>query len=298
MFTQGSTVFYEGGSLSDLKPLLVVTGTNNDSSTFTIDSANYSLSGDLTAGTSTITVTYDGLTRIPSMCAVTAVTLASIEAVFTQGSTVFYEGGSLSDLKPLLVVTGTNNDSSTFTIDSANYSLSGDLTAGTSTITVTYGSLTDTFDVAVTAVTLASIEAVFTQGSTVFYEGGSLSDLKPLLVVTGTNNDSSTFTIDSANYSLSGDLTAGTSTITVTYGSLTDTFDVAVTAITLASIEAVFTQGSTVFYEGGSLSDLKPLLVVTGTNNDSSTFTIDSANYSLSGDLTAGTSTITVTMTA
>ena len=74
--------------------------------------------------------------------------LVSISAVYTQSGTV-YDTDTLDSLKPSLVVTATMSDQTTQTV--TNYTLSGTLTAGTSTITVTYGGKTTTFSVTVTA---------------------------------------------------------------------------------------------------------------------------------------------------
>ncbi len=78
-----------------------------------------------------------------------AVTLSSISAVYTQSGTV-YTSDSLDSLKTDLVVTATWSDTSTSTVASADYTLSGTLTVGTSTITVTYSGKTTTFTVNVT----------------------------------------------------------------------------------------------------------------------------------------------------
>lgn len=75
----------------------------------------------------------------------------SISAVFTQGSAVIYDTDSLDTLKQYLVVTATYSDSTTEVLPDSVYTLSGTLTAGTSTITVTYGGKTTTFDVSVVA---------------------------------------------------------------------------------------------------------------------------------------------------
>ena len=74
--------------------------------------------------------------------------LVSISAVYTQSGTV-YDTDTLDSLKSSLVVTATMSDQTTQTV--TNYTLSGTLTAGTSTITVTYGGKTTTFTVTVTA---------------------------------------------------------------------------------------------------------------------------------------------------
>jgi hypothetical protein len=75
------------------------------------------------------------------------VDLVSISAVFAQGSAVIYNTDDLNTLKQYLVVTAHMSDSSTQTV--TNYALSGTLSVGTSTITVTYGGKTTTFSVVV-----------------------------------------------------------------------------------------------------------------------------------------------------
>ena len=75
-----------------------------------------------------------------------AAPLVSITATYTQSGTV-YDTDSLDSLKPDLVVTA-NYDNGTSEVVT-NYTLSGTLAEGTSTITVTYGGKTTTFDVTV-----------------------------------------------------------------------------------------------------------------------------------------------------
>ena len=155
--------------------------------------------------------------------------LVSISAAYTQSGTV-YDTDSLDSLKADLIVTAAYSDSSTAVIPAADYTLSGSLTAGTSTITVSYSGKTATFQVTVmaSAVTLVSISAAFNQGSAVIYESDSLDSLKQYLTVTATYSDSSTAVIPSTDYTLSGTLTEGTSTITVSYQGKTATFGVVV----------------------------------------------------------------------
>ena len=76
------------------------------------------------------------------------VRLALLSAVFTQGSRVITPTDSLDSLKQNLAVTATYYNGTTATI--TNYVLSGELTAGTSIITVIYGGKTATFEVTVT----------------------------------------------------------------------------------------------------------------------------------------------------
>jgi len=77
--------------------------------------------------------------------------MVALSAVFTQGSVTIYTNADLDSLKQYLVVKGVYDDASTITIGDDYYTLSGTLTAGTSTITVTYGELTTTFTATVTA---------------------------------------------------------------------------------------------------------------------------------------------------
>ena len=78
--------------------------------------------------------------------------VASISAAYTQSGVVFTTD-TLDSLKSDLVVTATYTDTTTETVPSANYTLSGTLTAGTSTITVTYSGKTTTFSVTVVTAT-------------------------------------------------------------------------------------------------------------------------------------------------
>ena len=78
--------------------------------------------------------------------------LVSISAVYTQMGTV-YDNQSLDSLKSNLVVTALYDDTTSATVPSTDYTLSGSLTTGTSTITVIYEGKTTTFDVTVTHAT-------------------------------------------------------------------------------------------------------------------------------------------------
>lgn len=99
---------------------------------------------------------------------------------------------------------------------------------GTATITATSGTVSASCAVTVTGfATLTGIAATYTQSRTV-YDTESLDDLKADLVVTASYDDSTTEAV--TGYTLSGTLAVGTSTITVSYGGFTDTFDVTVSS--------------------------------------------------------------------
>lgn len=99
--------------------------------------------------------------------------LVSISAVFEQGSAVIYDTDDLDTLKQYLTVTATYEDLSTREITA--YTLSGTLTEGTSTITVSYGGKTATFDVAVTHDPIPS--GYVRDGLIFFLDGKQLVDI-------------------------------------------------------------------------------------------------------------------------
>ena len=87
----------------------------------------------------------------------TAVNLVSISAVFNQGANVIYDVDDLDSLRDYLTVTATYDDGTTPTV--TTYTLSGSLEEGTSTITVTFDGMTDTFDVVVSPKIVYDLDA-------------------------------------------------------------------------------------------------------------------------------------------
>lgn len=117
---------------------------------------------------------------------------------------------------------------------------------GECVITASAGDISKTCAVTVTGfVELVSISAVYTQSGTV-YTTDSLDSLKADLVVTATYSDTSSETIPSADYTLSGTLTEGTSTIYVVYGGKTTTFTVTVSQRVIRVFKGKGTSGTTI----------------------------------------------------
>ena len=85
--------------------------------------------------------------------------LISISAVFNQDGQTYYAYSPLSSLKSCLVVTASFMNGGTEIAFPDDYILSGELLTGVSTITVTYYSMTTTFDVIVTENVLPIIAA-------------------------------------------------------------------------------------------------------------------------------------------
>ena len=220
-------------------------------------------------------------------------TVASITAVYDGTGHTVYDTDTLNSLKSYLTVTATYDDSSERIVH--DYALSGTLTAGTSTITVTYQNVTTTFTVTVVH-NAASLTAVYTQSGTV-YTSDTLDSLKSDLVVTYyATTQSVGVVVPSADYTLSGTLTVGTSTITATYLNTSATFTVTVTFESY--ITATYTSGQNPLYEDDNhvLNDLKSNLVVTAyTETDPQGVVLSDNDYTLSGSLNRGNNTITAT---
>ena len=100
--------------------------------------------------------------------------LVSISAVYTQSGTV-YDTDTLDSLKADLVVTATYDDSSTQIV--TTYTLSGTLEAGTSTITVSYGGKTTTFNVTVSDQTVEYIKQNYSKVASSTNETYEITDI-------------------------------------------------------------------------------------------------------------------------
>lgn len=262
--------------------------------------ATVSQTGLVTAiayGSATITATAGEKSATCSVLASEA-TISSISAVFNQGAAVVYDNDELDTLKQYLTVTATWSDSSTETLDDEDYTLTGTLTTGTSTVTVNYAGLTTTFTVTVThyvpsfsITNVLSHVASSNAGVTSVEEGDSYAT--SLGIETG-------YTLNIVKVTMGGtDVTStvyNDSTRAISIASVTGNVVITANAVIApASISAVFTQGSATITDEDSLDDLKQYLVVTATYADSSTAVIAAEDYTLTGTLTLGTSTITAT---
>lgn len=227
-YTQSGTV-YNTDSLDSLKTDLVVTAHYDDNTSEVI--TNYTLSGDLTVGTSVITASYQGKTATFNVTVTRAAGTYSISNNLT-GCTNSNSAATVAENAAynatITANTGYTLTGATVNITMGGTALTGVYQNGTISIPNVTGDVVIT--VVATAVTLSSISAVFNQGSNVIYDTDSLDTLKQYLIVTAVYSDSSTATVPSADYTLSGTLAEGTSTITVSYGGKTTTFSVTVSA--------------------------------------------------------------------
>jgi hypothetical protein len=284
---------------------LVVTANYSDGSkaavaSYTADPASGATLSAIGSTTVTVSYTEGSVTKTADFSVtVTAKTLSGITAEYT-GTTHVYPFTPLDSLKDHLAVTAQYNDGTSATLDAEDYALSGNLTAGTSTITVTYQGKETTFPVMVTAATIDSIAVAFDQDDETIYTSTPLNNLKQYLTVTATytftgSEETHEETLSAHEYTLSGELTAGTPTITVNYGDKTGNFTPTVTAVVLTGITAQYATAT--IYTSTPSDNLKQYLTVKAAYNDGNEKTLTANEYELSGTLTAGTSTITVSYT-
>jgi len=227
------------------------------------------------------------------------VTLTGITAEYEDTATI-YSFTLLDSLKDRLTVKARYSDGSETTLDAEDYALSGTLTAGSSTVTVSFTedsvNKTTTFNVTVSSITLESIAVEYDPGTATIYTSTPLNDLKEYLTVIATYSDQNESELAASEYTLSGTLTAGTSTITVEYGDQSETFEVTVVAVALTGITASYT-GTATIYPTTQLDSLKTNLTVKAQYSDGSEEILIGTAYTLSGTLTVGNSTITVSYT-
>lgn len=223
----------------------------------------------------------------------------SIEAEFVQGDMVVFANTQLATLNRRLSVILHYSDESTRELNVSEYTLTGSLAVGKSTVTVTYNeddTLTDSFTVTVSEIEEASIEAVYARGSFI-YTSQTLEDLKPDMTVTVYNNDGSlSRELADNEYTLSGDIKAGASTITVTYGKFICTVDVQVVAVAPERLEIVYDPAGKDINVGMALDDFKDCLTIKVYNNDGTVAKekLENNEYTLEGTIAAGECTITV----
>lgn len=236
-FNQGSNIIYDIDPLTVLNQYLTVVANYLDGTTETISSSNYTLSGNLLEGVSTITVYYDGFTdtfdvNVTHMAGYYTIVNNLTGCTTNNSATAIQENTSYTAI--ITASAGYTLSGATVTITMGGNILTGVFSNGTISIPNVTGDLVIT--VVASALTLSSISAVYTQSGTV-YDTDTLDSLKADLVVTALYSDSSTQTVPAADYTLSGTLTAGTSTITVSYGGKATTFSVTVSEAPLLPTE-------------------------------------------------------------
>ena len=215
---------------------------------------------------------YDALYAITAITLNTnSISLQSIGATSQLTATTTPAGGD---------VTWSSSNTSVATVSSTGLVTS--VAYGSATITATAGSVSATCSVVVAQATCTGITATYTQSGTV-YDSDTLDSLKTDLVVTASWSNGTTSTLADTDYTLSGTLAVGTSTITVSYGGMTDTFNVTVSTIAIGAYPSFTTrvggqsQLSIVKKSGAT----RTLLAANGGTTNAWKYTSDSTDTSL-----------------
>ena len=246
----------------------------------------------VSSGTAVITATASNGVKATCTVTVKEVTLQSISVATKPNKTSYFVGGSLNTAG--LTLKATYSDGSTKTITEGFTCTPTKLdTAGTQTITVSYGGKTATFTVSViqiVAMTTISVETMPVK--TTYFVGETLDTTGLTLKVT--NSDGSTRIISGGFSCIPNKLTtAGTQSITIYYNSAITSFEVTVNPVTLTGI-AVATNPTKTSYMAGETLDTTGL-TLKATYSDGSTKTITEGFTCTPTKLdTAGTQTITV----
>jgi len=283
-----ATGTYSDGSSKDLTA--AVTWSSADSTTAAVSAAGVVTGG--ATGVTTVTA------RSGNFSASTQITVTSANVCATPVSIAVTPGNPTVPVNTTqqLAATGTNSDASTCditdlvtwsssTIANATVSAGGlakGVAAGSATITATLGSVTGSTSVTVTAPSITSIsvtpdDMTLAIGvgeqyiASAIYSDGSIQDL--VTGVTWTSSNTSVATVDSEG--LATTLAAGTTTITATVGTLTDT---SVITVVPAHLQSITLTPTNVTLAGGTQQQF----AATGNFDDGSTQVLTSALWSSS----------------
>lgn len=244
------TAYYAGDTFD--RSGMVVTASFSDSSSSTVsydasgaNGYNYSTSA-LIAGATTHTISYkfEGVTKTANVTiSVTAVVLSSISISGTPTKTTYLVGQSFDPTG--ITVTATRNNGSTANVTSSTTFTPDPLTAGTTSVTASYteGAVTKTATVSgltVNDVSLVSISVSGTPNKTSYYAGENF--VPTGVTITAHYDDSSSRVLGFEEVTFAPTpLTAGTTSVTVTFDNgvtekSTTISGLTVTAVVLDSI--------------------------------------------------------------
>ena len=256
------TSYYTGDKLDTSG--LVLTAKYNDGKTETITTGYTCTPTALnTAGTQAVTVNYNGFTTKFNV-SVTQTKATNI-SVATKPIKLSYFVGDTLDTSGLVLTENYNNgDIKTIT---SGYTCTPTVleTAGTQTVTVKYGSNTCTYTVDVTPVVATGV-AVSTLPTKLSYFVGDTLDTSGLVLTETYNNGKTVAVTDGYTCTPTVLETAGTQTVTVTYGEHSCTFDVVVTPVVATEIIVSKTPDKVTYYTGDTL-DLSGLELTVSYNN-------------------------------
>lgn len=244
------TSYYAGDTFDRSGMVVIASFSDLSSSTISYDASgangyNYSTSALIAGATThTISYTFEGVTKTANVTiSVTAVVLSSISISGTPTKTTYLVGQSFDPTG--ITVTATRNNGSTANVTSSTTFTPDPLTAGTTSVTASYteGAVTKTATVSgltVNDVSLVSISVSGTPNKTSYYAGENF--VPTGVTITAHYDDSSSRVLGFEEVAFAPTpLTAGTTSVTVTFDNgvtekSTTISGLTVTAVVLDSI--------------------------------------------------------------
>ncbi|MCL2442726.1 MAG: bacterial Ig-like domain-containing protein [Treponema sp.] len=217
---------------------IIVTAVYSDSSSKPVTGYTLSTPDMSTAGTKSITVTFEGKTTNFNITVNTiTVSLVSISVSKNPDKTSYYVNETFDSAG--LIVTAAYSDSTSKPITGYTLSTPDMSTAGTKSITVTFEGKTTNFNITVNTITvsLVSISVTKNPDKTSYYVNETFDPTG--LIVTAAYSDSTSKPVTGYTLSAPDMSTAGTKSITVTFEGQTANFNITVNTITEASLVSI-----------------------------------------------------------
>lgn len=297
-YSGAKTEYFVGEAFSYAGIVVVLNRMSGATERVEATAANATFSGydGSSAGEKTITVTYDGKTATYTVT-VFEVALSSIELDDTGVKKQYLVGDEFTASG--LIVTAVMNNGTRRNVDLSSCTFSGyDLSvAGEYSVSVSYEGKSATYDITVSEPVgiLTEITLDYSGAVTEFVAGDAFSAAG--LIVTAHYEDGSSATVDIDACAFSGyDMnTAGTQTVTVTYGGKTATYQITVGAARLERIEVDYSSAERREYVVGMQFTANGI-VVTAHYSNGTTRLLNSDEYEVSSpDMsTVGVKTVTV----
>ena len=231
------TVYGLGDSLDVSGGEVKLTLSNGSSVTIDMKFCKASGFSSASTGTKTVTLTFDGKTTTFSVTVKDNTPIISGISMYTLPTkTTFYTGDTVDVSGGVIKVSYSNGTSTYVNITSSMINTVSTAIAGTKTVTVSYEGFTTTYSITVVQLQVASI-SMSVLPKTNYVRHDTLSVTGGQIKVTYNNGDIEYVTLEESMISGFDTDTAGTRTVTVTYGGKTTSYTITVADLAVESIE-------------------------------------------------------------
>ncbi|MBQ3494111.1 MAG: bacterial Ig-like domain-containing protein [Clostridia bacterium] len=209
-----------------------------------------------TAGKKTLTVTYKGEYTFNVEINVTALAVTGIEVDETTIQKEYYVGETVTFAGTKITATYNNGSTAIIPVADVEFSAISTAEAGTQTLTVTYNGKTDTVEILIKEGYLTGIEVDATDMKTEYYVGETVS-IAGAKITAIYNNGTKTLQTSEVQVSPVSTETAGTKTVTISYGAFSDDVEILVKekvlesiAVTPATVKTEYIKGEVADHSG------------------------------------------------